>query len=456
MGFQFTRHQESCDEWEPSFTRLHVSRDVPEHLRDGAPEILWLPPHADISPPIECLKPAITCTRIDDTRDREVCLVSTDGYGRGHAHFPLGQTIDGILLEAYREQLQAPLAAKLPFNYSLVPNWVKNAGKVLTKSHMARKPDIDFPGGDPAFVVEWLSELAAWCGINTKQGRPFFDWPDEYKAALCVSHDVDTDWLFRHPDWIERMCDMEEEHGVTGVWFCVPYYCRSRTAEKGIQRLLDRGCEIACHGYNHDAKLTFLDGRARDARFREIEKFVHQWRIRGFRSEWLLRTPSYLEKLSELFEYDSSVPNVSSCFTSRTRNGCATCHVYKTHNGMLELPLTVPQDVERDLEGSTYREFWSQQVVRARRIVSKGGLVMLSLHPQGHQSANRDALDAFGLCLKEVTKIKGLWVTRPDRICDWLKSTEQNVSRETPLPDLARETNIPDSCTSPACGGIFP
>ncbi len=430
MVLDLVKTPKSCDKPSGCFIRLRLSDAVPQDLRNEAPEILWLPSHDEISPQSESFKPAITGKRMDEPRNEEVCLVSEDEFGKGHAHFSFVETINGILMEEYREQLKAPLAARLPFNYSLIPGWVKNVGKAAAAGGMRKEPHIHFPEGDPALVVEWLSELAAWCGISTKVGRPFFRWPESYKSALCVSHDVDTDWLFRHPDWMEYICDMEEEQGVRGVWFCVPCHCRNRAAEKGIQRLLDRGCEIGCHGYNHDAKLTFLNGRKLHDRLGIIKEFVDRWRIRGFRSEWLLRTPSHLEKISEIFEYDSSVPNVSSCFTSRTRNGCGTCHPFESYNGMLELPLTVPQDVDRDIEGTTYSNFWSQQLRRAEQIVTKGGLVMISLHPQGHQSANPAALESFGECLKQLTKIPGLWVARPDGICDWVKSLQPCRSGE--------------------------
>jgi len=429
MFFDFSTYPkvtEACSKaTEGTFLALELSDCVPSPLRNEAPAILWLSPNAEISCPAASSRPVITGRTLDRSEKREICLVSVDEQGKANVHFPLTETLDEISLEKYREDLRPPFHTLIPFNYSRLPNWVKGLGKAVLGGGLLKNSSMAFPDGDPSFAIEWLKELADWCEVKIEGGRLMWDWPEGYRAAATISHDVDTDWLFTHADWIERICDMEEEHGFRGVWFCVPRYCRSRTAERGIQRLVDRGCEIGCHGYNHDAKLPFLGPRAMEKRFREIKAFSNRWQVLGFRSEWLLRTPSFVERLSEFFEYDSSVPNLSLCFTASTRNGCATCHPFRNYGGIVELPVTLPQDVDRDLEGSTLSKFWFRQVERAKRIGSRGGLVMLSIHPQGHQSAHPAALEAISSCLKEIKKIPGLWLSRPDHIVDWIKRRGQ-------------------------------
>ncbi len=131
-----------------------------------------------------------------------------------------------------------------------------------------------------------------------------------------------------------------------------------------------------------------------------VKEFVGRWHIKGFRSEYLWRTPSFLETLSNLFEYDSSIPNVSSYFTKVSRNGCAAINPYYTHGNMIELPLTLPMDNAQKLMNISLNDFWEGQVQKAKAIIERGGLVVLSLHPQPYQSANNEALKAYELALK--------------------------------------------------------
>ena len=128
-----------------------------------------------------------------------------------------------------------------------------------------------------------------------------------------------------------------------------------------------------------------------------------------------------METLSNLFEYDSSIPNVSSYFTKVSRNGCAAINPYYTHGNMIELPLTLPMDNAQKLMNISLNDFWEGQVQKAKAIIERGGLVVLSLHPQPYQSANNEALKAYELALKELAKIPNVWRSRCDKIVKWIK-----------------------------------
>lgn len=423
------------------FYELRHTDLLPPELRTDIPPILWLPSDDCFSGLRIHGRAAIRAKRLAGSGPEWVDLVTIDDRGRPRANFALAKAIDAILLEQYRDSLEPHIAMRMPFNYSRLPNRVKRLGVITLRSTLNRSIEVSFPSGDPAFVVEWLRDLRNWCGIEGAANRLWRGWPDGGRAAAAISHDVDTDWLFRHEEWIERLCDLEEKHGFRGVWFCTPRYARSRAAKKGIQRLLDRGCEIGCHGYNHDGKLPFVSGPRWDRRISEIKDFVDTWRIEGFRSEWLWRSPNFLEEMSALFKYDSSVPNVSSMLTRRTRNGCGTCLPYKTYGNLLELPLTLPQDTDRVLERESLSQFWRRQEARAERIASRGGLVMLSLHPQPHQSASHAALKPLESCLARIAAIDGLRRARPDRIAHWVK--KQSV--ETTQHEASVESDIRES-----------
>ncbi|HYD47450.1 MAG TPA: hypothetical protein VEB21_03850 [Terriglobales bacterium] len=379
------------------------------------PEVLWVAgPVRPLSP---ARQPALTGTSTADAL--AVCLVSSADDGGLELHFDLGETIDGILLESYHDGLQPTLEMQLPFNYSRLPNTLKAIARSIRLRGQAATA-IAFPPQPPVFVVEWLRDLGAAAGEGLGQRSLARQWPHGHRAAVTLTHDVDTDWLFRHPEWIDRFCDMEEQLGLAGAWYCVPAYCAGTMAEKGIEKLIGRGAEIGCHGYNHDARWPMLSGSAFAARLEAVRRFVERWAIRGFRSEWLWRSPSFLTELAPLFAYDTSVPSLATRFTTTTRNGCGTCFPYRTYGDLIELPLTVPSDEDRHLEGLAVEPFWQRQTERAKQVIEHGGLVVFSIHPQPHQAANRATLAAIEAALRQVIKVEKVWLARPDSVIDWL------------------------------------
>jgi peptidoglycan/xylan/chitin deacetylase (PgdA/CDA1 family) len=360
-----------------------------------------------------------------DADSAPVALASVSDAGEPQLHFDVEATIEGVLLERYHSGLEPTFEMRLPLNYSRLPGWLKQLALGFRTGALYSIPPCGFPPGDPSFVVEWLRALARWAGRSA--GRRFLSckWPDDYRAAVTITHDVDTGWIFDHPDWIERFTDLEAAHGFHGAWYCVPTYANTKAAERGIECLLARGCEIGCHGYNHDAKWALMEGPALGRRLAAVRAFAERWRIRGFRSEWLWRPPHFLEAIAEVFDYDTSVPNVYSGFTRFTRNGCGACIPYRTHGDLVELPLTLPMDEERRREGLDVQKFWLRQIDRAEAIIERGGMVVLTLHPQPHQAANEESLAALEAALHWLGSQSDLWIARPDEIVDWVAGSHR-------------------------------
>jgi len=360
----------------------------------------------------------VKARRIGHPGDERV-LVSRDAKGELALHFDIEKTSDEILLERYHEGLAPTLEMRLPFNYSRLPSWVKKIGRAVSPSTKVLPKAKDFPGRAPAFVLEWLGDLAISTNAPAPSRPRRVTWPDGHRAALVVTYDVDTDWLLRNDRWLERFCDLEDRHGMRGAYYCVPMWCRSRAAKRGLQRLVARGREIGVHGYNHDAKWPLLEGRAFEKRVERVKAFAGDWGMRGFRSEWLWRTPRFLETLAQLFDYDSSVPNTFDAYT-KSGNGCATCFPYTTDGGLLEIPLTLPMDEWRHYDGSSVGAHFDRLVTIAKQIIERGGVVVFALHPQPHQAANEETITAYEKALGEVASLPNLWKTRPVDLARWL------------------------------------
>jgi hypothetical protein len=60
-----------------------------------------------------------------------------------------------------------------------------------------------------------------------------------------------------------------------------------------------------------------------------------------------------------------------------------------------------------------------RQVERAWGIIEQGGLIVLSLHPQSHQSANHETIPHLERALGKIAACKDLWIARPRDIAAW-------------------------------------
>jgi peptidoglycan/xylan/chitin deacetylase (PgdA/CDA1 family) len=400
-----------------SFYRLQISEDLPAGLRRAAPELTWI---SGLRPGGGGV-PIVTGRPSSAENAGEEVLVSRVPDGEIRCHFDLPRTIEDILLERYHSGMLPTLEMRLPFNYSRIPQWVKGIGLAARSGRITHSAETGFPATVPKFAADWLTELAGWAGLPASGRLALIRWPEGFRAALTITHDVDTGWLFANPDWLERICDAEENSGFFGAWYCVPCHSAGARAERAIERLRARGCEVGCHGYNHDAKWPLLKGAGFDRRLRAASAFRDRWGIKGFRSEWLWRTPRFLSAIATVFDYDSSVPTVSSLFTRMTRNGCGTCRPYLTEGNLVELPLTLPMDENRYMDGLEIGAFWERQIDLALKIIEQGGLVTISLHPQPHQAANYPTLAQVDRALRVLSAQPGVWIARPDRIAEHVR-----------------------------------
>ncbi len=327
-----------------AFYRIEAGDLLPDELRRSIPEILWLPnpPTGDSGGSV-----ALRGKLIHSDPGAGKTLISRDTGENWRAHFSIADAIEGVLLERYHSGLLPTIEMKLPFNYSRFPNGIKSLARWILSNRSVASPAISFPPTSPDYVVEWLRNLARITNQPTDSLLQTDAWPAGKRAAAIVTHDVDTDWLFCNPKWLETICDLEERYGFFGAWYCVPWYSRSAAAERGMRRLIERKCEIGAHGFNHDAKFPLVGEREFCRRMEFLGEFSARWKIKGFRSEWLYRTPPFLSALNKLFVYDTSIPSSVSMLTAETANGCSSCLPYRTHGGLLELPLSLPMDEAR-------------------------------------------------------------------------------------------------------------
>ena len=171
-------------------------------------------------------------------------------------------------------------------------------------------------------------------------------WPNQKKAAFCISVDVDADspllWRMRDHNKILYISEIEQRQygiriGIDAICelfrkfdlkatFFVPAIIAERN-EKLLNKFLSQGHEIGLHGYAHEAVCDITDSEFTIALERSIEVFERLTgrRPRGFRSPGWEMTNHMLSELKRFGLYDSSL--------------AGSDHPYSI-NGVVEVPVS--------------------------------------------------------------------------------------------------------------------
>ena len=154
-----------------------------------------------------------------------------------------------------------------------------------------------------------------------------YRWPDGTASAACFTVDVDATapWLWQHRGGVPgtlaalehrrygmraglaRMVAMLGRLGLRGTFFVPGVVAEENPAL--LPGLVERGHEVALHGYHHEIVAETSDARFTEALERSMEVFVAQTGARptGFRSPAWEMTPHMLAELRRLGLWDSSL-----------------------------------------------------------------------------------------------------------------------------------------------------
>jgi len=218
-------------------------------------------------------------------------------------------------------------------------------------------------------------------------------WPDRYKSAACFSVDVDalSPYLWQHrakiPNTLAalehrqygmrrglaRMITMLERLDLKATFF-VPGIVAEENPDL-LPGLLERGHEIALHGYYHELVSDISDQRFTEALEASLELFVKQTGSKpsGFRSPAWEMTPHMLSELARYDLWDSSLMGEDVPYTI---------------NGITEVPVRWDNDDALffkflgagDKSPRPDREVFEQWQTDANAQIQDGGLFMLTVH----------------------------------------------------------------------------
>lgn len=328
--------------------------------------------------------------------------------------FAVDESIDRIRGERYAgAELATSVVSRLPLPYWRAPMWLRTAGSRLLNSHadFAALPRF------PAYPLDLSADVLAHV-----TGRSAPRWPTGKSYAVVLTHDVDSAWPCRGDGrrWLAAFRAAEEDLGARSAWYIVPTEFEGREELAVLGDLSAAGHELGVHGWTHDpgladVPLPRLMSLLRAAR----ERFSDLGAI-GYRSPWLSRGPALFAALRAAgYRYDTSVPNADCQRRSRiANNGCGTVFPH-VRDGVLELPLTLPQDSMRMALGLEPAAFWHWLSTIAERISAVGGLVVVSTHIQPHHSATPQMLAGYRSLIAWLIADPRAWLALPREVAAW-------------------------------------
>ena len=324
--------------------------------------------------------------------------------------------IKDLIKENYYTK-KRPLFTKLPFDYTKIP---VNLRLLLNRLLLKQKKDPGFP----EWSIERSVELIRYFFIKTIKNKignvPYISFWPKGEFAFSVSHDCDSASSF---DKIEDFRSIENKYDIKSSWNIVPN--KYKINFKKIKKLKKQGCEIGLHGFNHSGKLPYLNKKKINKQIKIGINKLKDYNIKGFRSPLLLRNNTFLNILSNYFKYDSSIPDTDVNHPLNYRNGCCTIFPFFVGD-MVELPLTIPQDVRLMRFRLTKQQIFSKWKEKIEFIKKNKGLAMLNIHPDNFASGNDFGLSCYEMLLKYISKINDKWTALPYEIAEWWKERDSS------------------------------
>ena len=324
-----------------------------------------------------------------------------------HANgIPISFVIDAAAFERqFRSDMEsAKLSRAFEAYYRIrncIPIWLR---QMLQRN---RNKSIDVRKG--WFLPEsFMSSLEAELQLRTGE-QLIHAWPNEADFGFVLTHDVETIDGFRN---IARIADIEESLGVRSSWSLVP---ASYKIDMGLVRdLLDRGFEIAIHGYNHDGKL-FLSKAIFEQRAATINKAISAFSASGFRAPMVHRNLEWLQRLD--IDYDASCFDVDPY--QAMPGGVGSIWPFMVGK-FVEMPYTMPQDhtLTVTLNEST-DETWRTKFEYLRQ---RSGMVMMLTHPDYMTTAA--TLTMYENFLRHAQAVGGYWHALPRDVASWWRDRD--------------------------------
>jgi peptidoglycan/xylan/chitin deacetylase (PgdA/CDA1 family) len=339
--------------------------------------------------------------------------------------FSLSEAYLNYVLERWRasDRPRALSARQLDLFYG-AKRFIPRSVQLRARRMLIRlQKDPEFPRWPLDQSVSRLVRFYAKCLMlseGTRELRFRWFWPETHRAALVLTHDVESaDGLRRAVD----LADLEEARGLRSSFNVV---ADEYPIDWGILReLRERGFELGLHGVHHDRSM-FASRAAFEAQQPRLRELAAKLGAVGFRSPATHRVIDWLAELP--VSYDCSVPH-SDPFEPQP-GGCCSLWPYFIGD-VVELPYTLPQDhTVFTLLGVRSIERWRTQLERVEQL---NGLVQLVTHPDPGYLADPPKRALYVELLDLVRDRPGLWRALPRDVATWWRRRDAAHGSE---PDL--------------------
>jgi peptidoglycan/xylan/chitin deacetylase (PgdA/CDA1 family) len=273
-----------------------------------------------------------------------------------------------------------------------------------------RAKDQSFPLGWPveARFAEFQWEILRQVMLLTDQEEVAFKyfWPGAKSFAFILTHDVET---ARGQRLAPVLADLEDELGFRSLFNFVP---ELYPLDRGLmQDLKKRGFEVGVHGLKHDGKL-FDTYEQFKRRAEHINRYLHDFQARGFRSPLTLRNPEWMQVLE--MEYDLSFFDTDPY--EPMSGGVMSIWPFRIGH-FIELPYTLPQDSTLfNILHETSPRIWLEKIELIKKY---HGMALVIVHPDySAEGPNRQIYRDFLLKMKECAEY---WHVLPQEVVSWWK-----------------------------------
>lgn len=343
--------------------------------------------------------------------------------GSVYVPFDLNEAYGNYVTEAWRGS--APLRAlsqrQLAYYYR-VKHLLPRAFWLRIRRAFIRfgKPPA-FPAWPLEHGVERLLRFYALCLLlagDAEEARFRWFWPGSYRAALILTHDVETADGLR---LALELADLEQDRGLRSSFNVV---AAQYPVDQGVIRELNaRGFEIGLHGLRHDRSL-FSSRTEFERQLPALGEAAKRFGAEGFRSP---ATHRVLEWLPELpVSYDCTVPH-SDPYEPQP-GGC--CSIWPFLLGsVVELPYTLPQD--HTLFTLLRRRSVQPWLEQARAIEERFGLIQCISHPDRGYLGDRDQRAIYRELLDALSEREQLWKPLPRDLAAWWRRREIGTTQRS-------------------------
>ena len=336
--------------------------------------------------------------------------------GSLHLPFELDAAIEAFQLELYAQSSGANhfLQTARRIYYSLRPLIPRELQIAFRRSIVTLQETSRFPRWPLDTSLDELYRLVMRLILETSglDSIPFiWFWPQGYSHAVCLTHDVETQ--FGH-DHLDPIINLESKYAVRSLWNFVPE--RYQVSRQLLNDLQAVGFEIGVHGLVHDGHL-FDSYDIFTRRAEKINRYVREWKSVGFRAPSAIRNLKWIARHLEV-EYDTSCPTVE--IYAPQPGGCCSVFPYLVDE-LVELPFTLPQDHTLfTILKQSDEHIWLEG---ASQIIARNGLVNIIVHPDYTQSA-RDVA-RYEKLVQFLQTSHTTWFALPREVARWWKNRTQ-------------------------------